>query len=304
MFFWIAALIAIIVYYAVDLLLPASSSRSTSFPKCSNCGETNYNSRRFCSSCEWEFIKASSRFKALKIRRTEIGKEVNAFKRKNELRKLGVIPKFDQILGVDSELKKVRQFKDLGGDFEKYVAEILKLSRYTNVKTTPKGADDGVDIFCRDRQNNKVLVQCKNFKSGKIGNTEVLKLAGSMMNEGSSRGLFISTVGFTRQAQSLKVVKDKTIKLLDWEHFYKSFLTPLKSKTSSPKKLNYTVKCESVDCSKEVIHNFKSPEAICECGRRQVMHLSSNNHSEWSLSNYSLELLVEAEGKPYTYWVK
>jgi len=301
MIFWIIALIAVVLYYA---FFSEYSTRGTSFPKCSKCKQTVYNSRKYCSDCEWELIQMSSKFKALKIRRTEIGKEVNAFRRRNDLRKLGLVPNFGQILDIDSELKKVRKFNDLGVDFEKYVGEVLKLTRYTNVETTPKGPDDGVDIFCRDSKKNKVLVQCKNFKSGKIGNTDVLKLAGSMMNEGSSKGLFISTVGFTRQAQKLKIVEERRIELLDWKLFYHQFLISCISKTNSNTELQYSVACESPECSKNVIHKFNSDEAVCECGRPQMMHLSKNNHTEWSLTNFSLERLVKASGKSLDYWME
>ena len=299
----LAAIVIIILLVLRDTFSDFSFGGS-SFPICKNCGRNIYSSSKVCSECEWELIQSSEKYKLLKIRRSEIGKDINKFKRKNNLRVLGIVPHFGQILGIESELKKVRQFKDLGGDFEKYVAQILKLSRYKGVNVTPAGADDGVDIYCVDIQNNKVLVQCKNFKSGKIGNNEVLKLAGSIMNEGSNKGLFISTVGFTRQAQNLKIVKDKTIKLLDWELFYDSFLASLKSKSSSTKELSYTIKCESIDCLIDVIHQFSLDKSICVCGRDQIMHLNRFNHTEWSLSNYTLNMLVETEDKSYDYWME
>ena len=85
---------------------------------------------------------------------------------------------------------------------------MLRTREFAAEKTRGSG-DGGVDIVLTDAKG-KILCQCKNHAKT-IGPATVRELYGAMMHFGISRGLLISSSGYT--AGAVEFAKDKDIEL-------------------------------------------------------------------------------------------
>jgi len=80
------------------------------------------------------------------------------------------------------------------------------------VKRGGAHADGGVDLELR-RAGEKVLVQCKYWKTWQVGVRPVRELWGVVAGEGATRAIFVTTGGYSAAARAF--AKDKAIELLD-----------------------------------------------------------------------------------------
>ena len=96
-------------------------------------------------------------------------------------------------------------------DFEVLISEIFRRKGYA---VRPRGGnqpDGGVDIELW-QGNDKYLVQCKQWKSTKVGVNVVRELFGVMAAEGAVGGFVVASGGFTRDAE--KFAHGRAIELL------------------------------------------------------------------------------------------
>ena len=97
-------------------------------------------------------------------------------------------------------------------EFEEYVAEIYRRRGYTVRENLADGPDGGFDIrLARDGKPH--IVQCKHWKSNKVGVTVVRELYGVMVSEGALSASVITTGMFTEEARQFAA--DKAIDLID-----------------------------------------------------------------------------------------
>jgi restriction system protein len=84
-------------------------------------------------------------------------------------------------------------------EFEMLVGEAFRLQGYHVVETGGGGADGGVDLVLRkDRQTH--LVQCKQWKAGKVGVNVVREIHGVMAHRGAAGGFVLTSGRFSREA--------------------------------------------------------------------------------------------------------
>ncbi len=119
-------------------------------------------------------------------------------------------------------------FRDNDPDaFEEWILKALNILNYKDIRVTLAHDDGGKDVVCRDKNGDKVYVECnlwkpENFEE-KIGRPVVQKLAGAMLADGVKKGLVITTAAFTEEARQYvsKLPKDYEIKLLDGDELMK-----------------------------------------------------------------------------------
>lgn len=108
-----------------------------------------------------------------------------------------------------------------GSEFEDLVASLLRAMGYA-VQKSPPGADGGIDIRAApDRlllSDPMIRVQVKH-RSQPMGSSEVQKLVGSLGP--GTRGLFVSTGGFTRDAKREADRANQPVTLVDLDEFLK-----------------------------------------------------------------------------------
>jgi restriction system protein len=85
--------------------------------------------------------------------------------------------------------------------FETLVAEAYRRQGYTVREHLTVGPDGGVDLVLR-KDGTTVLVQCKQWRTMKVGVTVVRELYGLMAAEHAQRGIIITSGRFTQEAKT------------------------------------------------------------------------------------------------------
>ena len=107
----------------------------------------------------------------------------------------------------------VKSIKDLPWkDFEYLVSEAYRRQGYAIEENLGGGSDGGVDLVL-SKDGNRTLVQCKNWKSRKVGVTTVRELFGVMTSEGGASGIVVCSEHYTKDA--IEFAKGKPITLID-----------------------------------------------------------------------------------------
>ena len=97
-------------------------------------------------------------------------------------------------------------------EFEELVAEAYRRKGFTVIENHKAGADGGVDIrLKRDGQTH--LVQCKQWKTQKVGVSVIREMYGVMTAEGASSVIVITSGMFTQEAQNF--ADGKPVDLVD-----------------------------------------------------------------------------------------
>lgn len=97
-------------------------------------------------------------------------------------------------------------------DFERQVAEVYRQRGYQVDEVGGGGADGGVDLRLR-QDGTTAIVQCKRWKTYKVGVRPVRELFGVMAAERADRAIFITSGVYTEEA--LRFGEGKAIELVD-----------------------------------------------------------------------------------------
>jgi len=103
-------------------------------------------------------------------------------------------------------------------EFEELVAEAFRRKGYFVLENPEKGPDGGVDIRLR-KGGNLILVQCKHWKSGKVGVKTVRELYGVMAAKQAYAGIIVTFGTFTEDAK--KFATGKSIELISGNQLLK-----------------------------------------------------------------------------------
>ena len=107
--------------------------------------------------------------------------------------------------------------------FEKLVIELLINmgyggSREEAGRATKKTGDEGIDgIINEDRLGlDSIYIQAKRWKDTVVGRPEIQKFSGALDTPGASKGIFITTSTFSKEAREyVKAINTKNIVLID-----------------------------------------------------------------------------------------
>jgi restriction system protein len=95
-------------------------------------------------------------------------------------------------------------------EFEELVGEAYRRQGY-RVTETSDGADGGIDLVLK-KDGETTLVQCKQWKTVKVGVKVVRELYGVVMAERASRGILIASGAYTEEARAF--ARGKPLELL------------------------------------------------------------------------------------------
>lgn len=101
-------------------------------------------------------------------------------------------------------------------EFETLAGEIFRARGYSVENVGGGGADGGIDLRLR-RQGETTLVQCKRWKTYKVGVKPIREFFGVMASEGVDRGIFVSSGIYTDEA--FRFAEGKTLELIDGAQF-------------------------------------------------------------------------------------
>ena len=109
--------------------------------------------------------------------------------------------------------KSIAQVRDLSWhDFERLICEALRRERGFEARLTKGGADGGVDIVL-ESGGQSILVQCKHWRSAKIGVKPIRELAGVVAAENAMGGIFVCSGTYTKEAR--RFAEQSSIELID-----------------------------------------------------------------------------------------
>ena len=113
---------------------------------------------------------------------------------------------------LDSQ-KGLDSIKALGWrEFEELVGEAYRRQGYTVAENIAAGPDEGIDLVLK-KDGNLVLVQCKQWRSFKVGVNIVRELLGVMTAKHATSGILITSGVFTQEAKNFAA--GKPIDLVD-----------------------------------------------------------------------------------------
>lgn len=95
-------------------------------------------------------------------------------------------------------------------EFEMLVGEAFRCSGYAVTETGGGGADEGVDLAL-SKDNEKFLVQCKQWRAMKVGVTTVRELYGVMAAKGAAGGFVVTSGKFTKEAERFAAGRNITL---------------------------------------------------------------------------------------------
>ena len=113
---------------------------------------------------------------------------------------------------LDSQ-KGIDSIRALGWrEFEELVGEAYRRQGYKVGENTTAGPDEGIDLLLK-KDGGLVLVQCKQWKSTKVGVNVVRELLGVMTAKHATSGILITSGIFTQEAKNFAA--DKPIDLVE-----------------------------------------------------------------------------------------
>lgn len=96
--------------------------------------------------------------------------------------------------------------------FELLIGEAFRRKGYSITETGGKGADGGIDLILR-KGGEKYLVQCKHWRSFRVGVPVIREFFGAMAVEGATGGFVVTSGQFREEAQAF--AEGRNIKLVD-----------------------------------------------------------------------------------------
>jgi restriction system protein len=98
--------------------------------------------------------------------------------------------------------------------FESLVGEAFRRRGYSVIENSTGGADGGVDLVLR-KDGETFLVQCKQWKTWKVGVKPIRELLGVITAGDASGGFFVSSGTYTNEAREF--AKNSALELIDGE---------------------------------------------------------------------------------------
>lgn len=103
-----------------------------------------------------------------------------------------------------------------GTDFEKLVVRLMKKHGFRDVRRTGRACDLGADVEARDREGNRIVIQCKRYGDQAVGSADMQRFLGTVFDiHDADIAVFVTTSRFTKEARSL--AERRCVHLIDRE---------------------------------------------------------------------------------------
>ena len=121
-----------------------------------------------------------------------------------------------QIFNRQTDINSIRDLS--WSNFELLIGEAYRRQGYQVTETGGGGADGGIDLILQ-RNGERVLVQCKQWKVFKVGVKPIRELYGVQMAERAHRAIFVTSGVYTQEAKAFAA--GKPLELIDGERLCK-----------------------------------------------------------------------------------
>jgi HJR/Mrr/RecB family endonuclease len=163
---------------------------------------------------------------------------------------------------ISEKLRKIDWFQ-----FEKLMELIYRHRGYSVTRLGGANPDGGVDLII-SRDNEKFLVQCKQWRKWKVGVKEMREFFGALSDQKENKGIYITLQGYTEQARLFATKHG--IELFDESH------------------LIQMLEGSGLTYSREVTELFTSKEKCCpKCGQKMVVRTArASGNQFWGCSTF------------------
>lgn len=157
--------------------------------------------------------------------------------------------------------------------FEQLVGETFRRQGYSITETGGNGPDGGVDLILR-KDGEKHLVQCKHWRSLKVGVAVIREFFGAMAVEGAAGGFVVTSGRFTQEAQNF--ASGRNIQLIDGP-VLKQWIAQHKTQQSKPAPAAVTP---------EQPHTPSCPQCHAPMIKRTARRGANAGNTFWGCSDY------------------
>lgn len=157
--------------------------------------------------------------------------------------------------------------------FEQLVGEAFRRQGYSITETGGNGPDGGVDLILR-KDGEKHLVQCKHWRSLKVGVAVIREFFGAMAVEGAAGGFVVTSGRFTKEAQDF--ASGRNIQLIDGP-VLKQWIAQHRTQQSTP---------APAPAVPEQPHTPSCPQCNAPMIKRTARRGANAGNSFWGCSDY------------------
>jgi restriction system protein len=122
-----------------------------------------------------------------------------------------------KLLGKQKSIDTIRHLN--WKQFEELVGEAYRRQGYKVYEKTGTGPDGGIDLTLK-KNNELIIVQCKQWRNTKVGVDKVRELYGVQISKNANRSILITSGFFTQEAENFAA--NKPIDLIDGFQLLKS----------------------------------------------------------------------------------
>jgi restriction system protein len=133
-----------------------------------------------------------------------------------------------KLLARQTGIESIRELS--WSSFELLVGQAFRRLGYEVIETGRGGADGGIDLKLK-KDSTTTLVQCKQWKTWKVGVKPVRELYGVLMAEGADRAMFVTSGDFTKEARAFAA--GKPLELIDGGGLVR-LIAPAQAASSAP----------------------------------------------------------------------
>lgn len=108
-------------------------------------------------------------------------------------------------------------------EFELLIAEVYRIEGYSVTEMGGSGPDGGIDLTATAPNGEHYLIQCKHFKTSKVGVKIVREMLGVLAKEGAHNAVVIATGAYTKDA--IQFAEGQPIELIDGPHLIERIQT-------------------------------------------------------------------------------
>ena len=157
--------------------------------------------------------------------------------------------------------------------FEQLVGEAFRRQGYRITETGGSGPDGGVDLILR-KDGEKHLVQCKHWRSLKVGVAVIREFFGAMAVEGAAGGFVVTSGRFTQEAQNF--ASGRNIQLIDGP-VLKQWIAQHRTQQSKP---------APAPAAPEQPHTPSCPQCNAPMIKRTARRGANAGNTFWGCSDY------------------
>ena len=135
----------------------------------------------------------------------------------------------------------VQSIRDLSWkEFEVLIGEAYRRKGYTVIENDTAGPDGGIDVVLL-KDDHKTLVQCKNWRTSKVGVKVIREMLGVMTAKSADFGMVVCSGLFTNEA--MKFARDNKIELIGAKELTELIGTVQKEKRVKQKPSSSQISC-------------------------------------------------------------